>query len=327
MAPYNLGSISLYFVSALLKIKDKKMFLNIMNKMLRKSTLLSVSLVLLALSSQASGSIVGYALGENGNSLVSFNLNNPSATNSIQIGDGNQQISAIDFRPATGDLIAYSNASNSYFTLNTNNGVLSAFDAMLADDPTDTNTLDIDWNPTIDRMRLVSQTDSNIVFNPENGATTAVNELFYAAGDTNEGLNPSIVANGYTNSFAGNLGGTTVQYAIDSDTDSLVTLANNAGTLSTVGELGFDIGDMAGLDIFSGPINGVGGQNIAYALLNVADVSGLYTIDLNLGQASFIGNIGSGQMLNGLAITSVPAPAAIFLLLPGVLFLMRRSKT
>jgi hypothetical protein len=296
------------------------------NKIGRKTAMLSASTLLLALSSQASAAVVGFALDGAGATLVSFDVANPGMTNSVQIGDGMQQISAIDFRPATGDLIAYSNTSNAYFTLNTATGSLNAFDNALADVPTDTAVLDIDWNPTIDRMRLVSQTDSNIVFNPNDGSTTAVNNLFYAAGDINEGQDPSIVANGYTNSFTGNLGGTTVQYAIDSANDSLVTLANNAGTLTTVGLLGVDIDDMAGLDIFSGPIEGVGGENLAYALLNVSGLSGLYSIDLSAGEATLVGNIGSGMSLTGLAITSVPTPASMLLLMPAGLLLLRSSR-
>jgi hypothetical protein len=300
------------------------MFTN--KKIGRKSALFAVSAALLAFGTQASAAVLGYALDETGSNLVSFDVSNPSTTNAIQIGDGTQQISAIDFRPATGDLIAYSNASNSYFSLNTSSGALSAFAGGLADDPTNTPRLDLDWNPTIDRMRLVTQTDQNIVFNPNDGGTTAVNNLFYNAGDVNEGQDPSIVANGYTNSFAGNLGGTTQQFAIDSQNDSLVTLANNAGTLTTVGLLGFDVSDMAGLDIFSGPIDGIGGPNMAYALLNVAGISGLYSIDLSSGQASMLGNIGNGVTLTGLAIASVPTPASMLLFLPAGLLLMRASR-
>lgn len=293
----------------------------------RKSQLLLLSAMLLSISGQASSALFGYALNESGSNLVSFDVTNPNATNSVQIGDGMQQISAIDFRPATGDLIAYSNASNAYFTIDKTSGALTAFDNALADDPTNTSALDIDWNPTIDRMRLVTETDLNIVFNPNDGGTTLVNNVFYGAGDVSEGLDPSIVANAYTNSFTANLGGSTLQYAIDSSTDTLVTLANNAGTLATVGALGFDVNTMAGLDIFSGPIDGIGGPNMAYALLNVAGISGLYNINLQDGQASFIGNIGNGDVLTGFAITSVPAPTALLLLIPGVLLLMRRARS
>ncbi len=135
-----------------------------------------------------------------------------------------------------------------------------------------------------DRLRLVGDNDQDFRINVDTGAVTVDGTLAYAADDANEGTNPRVTAAAYTNAIA--MPTTTMLYDIDTDLDILV-LQNppNDGTLMTVGELGVDIGDLAGFDIIS-PEEG---DNTAFAVSG----SKLYGIDLATGAATDLGDIGS----------------------------------
>jgi hypothetical protein len=266
--------------------------------------LVAASAVALA-SAPALAGPIGYALGNGGTTLHSFDVDSPGMASAVTISGAVSNLDDIDFRPLTGQLYGYSDLADRYVVVDMMTGVTT-----LASTPpfvtTNTNRLGLDFNPVIDRARIVTELDQNVVFNPNNGATTQFTDLFYAAGDPNAGANPQVVANGYTNSMLGGLAGSTVQYVLDSNLDILATLANNTGVLTTVGSLGLDITEDAGLDIFYDPILGT---NSAYALLNVGGSSGLYTIDLSSGAAAFIGSMPTGVgTVTGLAIAPAIAP-------------------
>jgi hypothetical protein len=127
------------------------------------------------------------------------------------------------------------------------------------------------------------------------------------------GEDPNLVHHAYTNNFAGAM--TSQLYAIDSNLDILVTQANSAGTLGTVGSLGIDVDDLGGFDID-------GNSGIAYAALSIGGNSGLYTINLATGQATSIGSL-SGTV-TGIAV--VPEPSSALLLGFGALALLCRKR-
>ena len=129
---------------------------------------------------------------------------------------------------------------------------------------------------------------------------------------TNAGANPNIVGSAYTNSFSGTT--TTTLYGIDSVRDILVTqIPPNAGTLNTVGLLGFDTTDQVGFDIFF-----LG--NLAFASLTaVGGGSSFFSINLATGAATAIGAIGNGLLISDIAIQQVPEPATLALLVAGLM--------
>lgn len=273
----------------------------------------------------------GYALTPGGQEIVVFDPANPAGATTVALSGDAQRLDAFDFRPDTGELIGFDATSDQYFRVDPNTGATTRIDdGALSRVPG--GSLDVDFNPTIDRLRLVTGGEDNIVFNPNNGATTIVTDLFYAAGDPNAGANGgqiNVIGNAYTNSFAGAT--TTTQFVIDSATDSLGILANNAGSITTVGGLtlggeAFDARGNGGFDIFFDE-----GENIAYALLNSGDLTGLFLIELTTGALTLIGEFSIAN-LTGLAIGSVndvPIPAAFPLFLAGLFGLgfARRSRS
>ncbi len=125
----------------------------------------------------------GMALGDDGATLVRFNLADPATATTTTIGGDGVRLDALDLRPATGEVFGYDDVTDSYYTVDAMTGMLTSASTEAA--PTSTGSLDIDWNPTIDRMRTVSENDENIVYNPETGTASdaATTPLFYAMPD------------------------------------------------------------------------------------------------------------------------------------------------
>jgi hypothetical protein len=244
------------------------------------------------------------------NQLVRFESETPGtlinlgAITGLQTGE---TILGIDFRPATGQLYGLGSTSRIY-VINRTNAVATAvggqFSTVLAG-----TDFGFDFNPTVDRIRIVSNTGQNLRVNPNNGAIAAVD------GPLNPGT-PQVTAVAYTNSFG--VSTTTTLYDIDTNTDRLLIQSNpNAGTLTDVGALGVDFQNVNGFDIATGNLNTTP-SNTAYAVTsNNLGNPQLYTINLTSGAATAAGSIGGVTNLiplRGLAAAASGASAASNLL-------------
>ncbi len=286
-----------------------------------------------ATAATLSGS-TGYALRANGTDLTVFgDLGMTSQGTTIGLSD---RLDAIAYRPVTGELYGYQvgngGSADQVFTVDPTTGQLTNTGAAPQDGAglSSGARVGFDFNNQIDAARAVSTRDENVVFFPSDFTDDRANtllqftDLAYAEGDANEGTNPRVFANAYTNAIDGMTASETLQFALDAATNSLVTLANNAGTLETVapitvdGEF-FDFTQNGGLEILSD----AEGDNLAVALLSGSGNTGLYTIDLSSGAASFFGEPLTGQYRSFAAQTAtgpspVPLPAGIPLLLTGL---------
>ena len=237
-----------------------------------------------------------------GNRLLFFDSATPgTVTKIITINTvGSETLVGIDFRPLTGDLYALGPSGRQY-VLNLTSGAATS--------PAGTATIltgtrfGFDFNPTVDRIRVVTDADQNIRLNPDTGATAGTDtNLAVAATDVNNGANPNVVAVAYTNNFTG--AGATVLYDIDSNLNALLVQSNpNGGTLNTVGSLGVDTTDNVGLDI--SPATG-----FAYATLTVSGNTGLYTINLGSGAATLVGTIATTAILGAETVTDIAVPTS-----------------
>jgi hypothetical protein len=253
----------------------------------------------------SSEGLTAYGLGPNGQ-LVQFSTRNPNViTRSVTITGlvSGESVEGIDFRPATGELYGYGTdstglVSRTIYSINPTTGVATVKGAV--DQIIGKFDFGFDFNPTVDRIRIVNANDENRRTNPDTGATINDTDLAFAAGDVNAGQNPSVSAAAYTNSFSGAT--STTLYDIDSNLDILAQQnPANAGTLSTVGPLTWNTTGNSGLDI-------VRGSNRALASLelvvggNAAGRSGLYEVDLATGTAAFIAPIGTSFPIISLAV-------------------------
>ncbi|TWT95344.1 hypothetical protein Pla108_34900 [Botrimarina colliarenosi] len=283
--------------------------------------LLLIALVATSLPTAATAETV-YGITDN-QFLVSWdsatpgNLLSGSPVSGLQ---SNETILGIDFRPATGDLYALGSSSRLY-TLSTSTAAVSLVGAGPFAPPINGSSFGFDFNPVIDRIRLVSDVNKNFVLNPNDGTATVVTDVFYGAGDSNNGTDPNVVHSAYTNSFAGAT--STQLYGVDAGLDLLVTQANSAGTLGTVGPLGTDVTSTGGFDISSD-------TGIAYMAIEDSSTSRttFWTVDLVTGAGSPVGEVGGGAIITSIAVASIPEPTSLALaglLGVGSLSLRRRS--
>jgi hypothetical protein len=233
-----------------------------------------------------------------GNQLLTFDSASPgtitrtAAVTGLQAGE---QLLDIDARPANSLLYGLGSTGRIYI-VNPFTGAATQTGPTLTLSGT---KFAIDFNPTVDRLRVVSDAGQNLRVNVD-AANSAGNPivdlaLAYGAGDPNFGKTPNVVGNAYTNNFAGAT--STTLYDIDSTLDILaIQNPPNNGTLQTVGPLGVDTSSLVGFDIQT-----VGTTNTAFAALNVGGVSSLFTITLASGAATPAGAIGVGQQVRGLA--------------------------
>lgn len=233
-----------------------------------------------------------------GKQLLKINaMNSEMATATTQITGlmTNDALTAIDFRPATGELYGVS-AMNRLYVINQETGVARVIGAAALSPAISGSAVALDFNPTVDRIRLVTNTGQNLRLHPETGAVAATD------GAINGGMSPSIESVAYTNNMAG--ASTTVLYDIDSKSDKLYKQdPPNNGTLVEVGALGVDITASAGFDI-----NPAG--DVALTAIQVGGKWELHQVDLMTGKLTKIGNLPSGN-INGLAIPTSPVAFAV----------------
>ncbi len=227
------------------------------------------------------------------NQLVRFDSATPGtvvAVGAITGIQGGETILGIDFRPATGQLYALGSTSRLY-TIDTATGAATLVGTL-------TTTLSgtsfgFDFNPVVDRIRIVSDTDQNLRANPNDATNVVDGMLAYAAGDPNAGQNPNVTGAYYISNFNGTT--TTTLFDIDTNRDVLVRQdPPNSGTLNTVVALGVDVTSIVGTDFTSA-------TNTTYAALVVGGVQQLYTISPTTG-ATLVGAIGGGVSLTGIAV-------------------------
>ncbi len=214
------------------------------------------------------------------NSLATFASDSPSRVQSVPLTGlaPNEQALAIDVRPATGQVYVLGNTNRVYLVSplsGASRALGEPFTPQLAG-----SAFGFDFNPVVDRIRIVSNGRQNLRLNPADGQVTAQdNPLVYAEGDTGAGSNPQMTAAAYTNNAAGATA--TQLFGIDSARDVLVLHdPPNAGTLKTVGALNVDLTDAASFDI--------GSDGRAWVAGTRAGGSGpeLFAIDLKTGALS-----------------------------------------
>ena len=216
----------------------------------------------------------------------------------------NEWIFGMDYRPADGLLWGLTNRGRLY-TIDPTTGVATFKVALVADPATpgftalDASTsVSVDFNPVLDRMRVVTFIGQNLSINVSSGATAEQTAAPVIANPPAPFPGFSWVAGAaYSNSFAG--AASTTLYTINNQNDNLSTQTPPAGgTQTAVGGLTVAIGDVQGFDI-AGSTN-----QLALAALSPDGATGphaLYNINLNNGVATLRGSSLAASQIGGAA--------------------------
>ena len=253
-----------------------------------------------------------------GNNLISFNAGQPRKILSKKALTGlqpDEEIVGIDFRVAKGVLFALGSTKGQgrLYTIDKDSGKATAVGLPLAV-ALDGNEFGFDFNPTVDRIRVVSNSGLNMRLHPDTGAVVDANpnepgiqtdgKLAFDAADSNAGKTASVMAAAYTYNKVNDK--ITTNFAIDGKLDLLLTqgtregvmpaVSPNTGRLFTVGKLG--VGEAARVSFDIADTTGAG-----FAAFTKAgeSASKFYLINLETGAATFLGTIGGGEAVRGVS--------------------------
>ncbi len=216
---------------------------------------------------------VAYSVSSTNNLLI-FNLTAPAtpvskAITGLQAGEN---ILGIDMRPATGQLYALGSTSRLY-TINMSSGAATAVGTVPFTTALAGTSFGFDFNPLVDRIRVISNTGQNLRLDPNTGLIAAVD------GALNPGT-PAASAAAYTNNFAGTTA--TTLFVVDVTTDKLyIQNPPNNGTLVEVGNLNINVETDNGFDIG-------GSSNMAYGLFTVGTTTKIYSVNIRTGVATSV---------------------------------------
>ena len=249
------------------------------------------------------------------NKLLKFNAGRPDRIlakldiTGLQVGE---TLLGIDYRVAKDQLYGLGSSGRLY-TINEDTAVASAVGAPFAV-KLDGTQFGFDFNPTVDRIRVVSNTGQNLRLHPDTGAVVDSNpalegvqidgKLMFAAGDANFGKSPVTVGAAYSYNKADTK--ITTNFALDAASGTLVTqgsregvmpaVSPNTGQLFTIGSLGLAFNN-ASFDIQAV-------SDVAFAALNSDGTSSSrwVMIDLKTGAAKSLGSVGGGERVVGVAM-------------------------
>lgn len=250
------------------------------------------------------------------NRLINFDSNSPTApftTIAVTGVAANDTLVGIDFRPSNGLLYGIAlgvGDAGRVYTINPDSGVATA-GATLSATLSGIN-FGIDFNPQVDRLRIVSSNGQNLRANVDSGATNVDTALNPSS--------PSISGVAYDNPD-NDPATLTELYGIDSGTNNLVEFTSpNGGTVANVGPLNAVfadgstlVGEFVGFDIT--------GTRTAFAAItpDAGGNSELFSINLDTGFAgNSLGVINGGVTIRGIAIRIRPVPEPGSLALVGL---------
>ena len=245
------------------------------------------------------------------NRLVTFNRAAPALSTAVAITGlmSGETILGIDIRPGgtTPGQLYLLGSTGRLYVVDTTSGV-ATMKSTLAADPTDTTSpfttlsgtsYGVNFNPVVDRLRVVSDNGQNLRINVDTGAVTTDGPL-NVTGTTRMGVTEAA----YTLNFATTC--RTTLFYIDTATGTLFNTSDpNNGTLTAVGTLGVTPSSTGGFEISTAS----DGTNTALAAFNMTSGATLYQIDLTTGAATSKGaitSLNSGEMIRGIT-TSPPA--------------------
>lgn len=212
--------------------------------------------------------------------LLTLDAASRRVTGSATVRGAAGRVVAIDVRPADGRLYGVTD-QGTIIRLDPATGMAEQVSKL--DKPLETGPrVSANFNPTVDRLRVVGLSGTNYRINVDTGAVTVDGPLRYQPDSPMAGRTPMVAGAAYTNSFAGSK--ETALYTLDVSLSQLNLQAPpNDGVQQPKGMVGVSLPPGIGFDILS---DGNGG-NTAYLLAGET----LHTVDLATGRATAAGPV------------------------------------
>ncbi|WP_019876820.1 DUF4394 domain-containing protein [Sporichthya polymorpha] len=239
--------------------------------------------------------------------LLCLDVRNPGdarAIGKVTGLDSGSRLIGIDYRPENGKLYGVG-TNGGLYTIHT--GTAKATKVATMSITPSGATFGVDFNPVVDRLRIVSDTGQNLRVDVATGATTADTDLTNpvpAPGTGTQGAR-GVTGAAYTNNDKlARTDTATTLFDIDTVLDRVALQSPaNAGTLAPTGRLGIDVAAENGFDVYSYLSKGVATRNVAFAALRTGSRTALYRVDLLDGSVVSLGRFAAkrGEII-GLAL-------------------------
>ncbi|WP_426030022.1 DUF4394 domain-containing protein [Caulobacter sp. DWP3-1-3b2] len=230
-----------------------------------------------------------------GSTLITFDSATPGTFRNTRALTGlraGETLIGIDARPASPRMLFGLGSGGQLYVINRNTAQAFAVGAPI----TLTGTaVGFDFNPSVDRIRVVTNLGQNLRLNPDTGAIAA----------TDATVAGGVLGAAYSNNIAG--GTPTTLYVITPDgllatqgSPGGAPVSPNSGTLIAVGALGYTTNSSVGFDISST------GQALATLTNPASGVTSLYSINLATGVATPVGALSGATTYGGLTFAPTP---------------------
>lgn len=236
-------------------------------------------------SAAASPYLRAYGITADGKLMFTFTTDRPEVFDWVRTVSGlsghDTALVGVDFRVQDGKLYGVGNYGGIYrFPLDGTAGTKVSQLAV----PLEGANFGVDFNPAADRLRVISDTGQNLRHNLNDGSTVKDKPL-----NLNGATATGVTAAAYTNNDLNGATGTTLLDIGTAVDQVLIQSLPNDGTLAPTGSLGVDASVNAGFDIYSDLVGGKADSLLAFAVLNTAGGSALYSVNLFGGAATKVG--------------------------------------
>jgi len=217
-----------------------------------------------------------------------------------------EHLEGIDYRPATGVLYGVgfiqSTGSARLYTINTITGFATLVGNGAFHSTIGFSIVGMDFNPVVDRIRLISNSGINLRVNPNDATVISDTRPAFAPGDVHSFNFPLSLA--YSNNHAGATS-TTLYGIVSGNGPFLATVGSingtpvspNSGQMFTVGQTGLGgyFSLQQGMDISP--------SGTAYMVVDNDNV--LYSVDVSTGHATSLGTFPTGSVITDLSVPTL----------------------
>lgn len=236
-------------------------------------------------------SMRAFGITADGTLMATFTTDKPQVLDWVRAVTGlagDNALVGIDFRPQDGLMYGLGNAGGVYSIKTppaTSDVVVTKVSQLAV--PLEGRNFGVDFNPALDRLRVLSDTGQNLRHNLADHSTVEDAVLSTPPAD---GPTRGVTAAAHTNNDLHPDTGTQLDVINPATDELMVQSPASRGLLAALGKLGVDAGASVGFEIHTDLVGGRAGAQTGFATLVPAGGSAtLYTVSLTSGAVSPVG--------------------------------------